>query len=166
MPGLAPKARRNSRSGLRPLSLERAWGRCRPRHERAPPPQRLGKSQGSVSAHSPSRPPPADMLPEDMLPEDSEALAPPQPRRDDAASPSNVCHTVFEEQVKVAEKCMQYCREMIDKLEDILEASQPDTGGLAEKFGKHWCSWLQKFGKARGFRTSPSVGWRWLPLFI
>ena len=51
----------------------------------------------------PSRPPPADMLPEDMLPEDSEALL---ARRDDAVSPSNVCHTVFEEQVKVAEKCM------------------------------------------------------------
>ena len=68
-----------------------------------------------------------------MLPEDSEALAPPQPQRDDAVSPSDVCHTVFEEQVKVAEKCMQYCREMIDKLEDILEASQPDTGGLATK---------------------------------
>ena len=69
-----------------------------------------------------------------MLPEDSEALAPPQPRRDDAVSPSNVCHTVFEEQVKVAEEFMQYCREKIAELEDILEASQPDTaGGLLTK---------------------------------
>ena len=98
--------------------------------------------------------------------EDSEALAPPQPQRGDAVSPSNVCHTVFEEQAKVAEECMQYYREMINKLEDILEASQPDTGGLATKIGEHWWSWLQQFGKARVFRTSPSVGWRWLSLFI
>ena len=70
-----------------------------------------------------------------MLPGDSEAFrrAPPQPQQDDAVSPSEVGHTVFEEQVKEVEKCMRSCREMIDKLEDILEASQPDTGGLGTK---------------------------------
>ena len=65
-----------------------------------------------------------------LLPEDSEPLVPPQPQRDDAVSPSNVCHTAEEQQVKAAEECMQSCFEQIDKLEDILEASQPDTGGL------------------------------------
>ena len=77
----------------------------------------------------PSRSPLAD-----MLPEDSEPLVPPQPQRDDAVSPSNVCHTAEEQQVKAAEECMQSCFEQIVQLEDILEASQPDTGGLvAEK---------------------------------
>ena len=67
------------------------------------------------------------MLPEDMLPEDSEALAPPQPQRDDAASPSNVCHTMEEQQVKEAEECMRSCREKIGQLEDMLEGAQPNT---------------------------------------
>ena len=36
--------------------------------------------------------------------------------------------------MKVAETCLQYYREQIVQLEDILEASQPDTaGGLGTK---------------------------------
>ena len=52
---------------------------------------------------------------------------PPQPPQDNAVSPSEVDHTVSEEQGEEAEKCMRSCREMIGKLEDMLEASQPDT---------------------------------------
>ena len=52
---------------------------------------------------------------------------PPQPPQDNAVSPAEVGHKLFEAQVKEAESCMQCCREMIDKLEDILEVSQPDT---------------------------------------
>ena len=51
----------------------------------------------------------------------------PQPQEDDAVSPKEVGHTVCEEQVEEAEKCMRSCREMIVKLEDLLEASPEDT---------------------------------------
>ena len=51
----------------------------------------------------------------------------PQPQQDDAASPANVRHTVFEKHVKDAAECMQKFREMINTLEGILDASQPAT---------------------------------------
>ena len=96
-----------------------------------------------------------------------EALEPPKPQWDDAASPLDVRHTVFEEQAKEAEDCMQYYREIIDKLLDMLEASQPDTDGLVTKIPETLKKKLStKLGKARVFRTSPSVGCRWLPLFM
>ena len=71
--------------------------------------------------------------PPSLLLEACEALEPPKPQWDDAVSPLDVRHTVFEEQAKEAEDCMQYYREIIDKLQDMLEASQPDTDGLATK---------------------------------
>ena len=65
-----------------------------------------------------------------MLPGDPDAFrrAPPQPQQDDAVSPSEVRHRVFEDQVLEAGIFMRYCCEMFDKLEDrIIEVSQPDT---------------------------------------
>ena len=65
-----------------------------------------------------------------MLPGDPDAFrrAPPQPQQDDAVSPSEVRHRVFEDQVKETAIFMRSCCEMFDKLEDgIIEVSQPDT---------------------------------------
>ena len=52
---------------------------------------------------------------------------PPQPPQDNAVSPSEVDPTVSEEQGEEAEKCMRSCREMIGKLEDMLEETEEDT---------------------------------------
>jgi len=73
----------------------------------------------------PAHPPPAEMLPGDP---DAFRRAPPQPQQDDAVSPSEVRHRVFEDQVKETAIFMRSCCEMFDKLEDrIIEVSQPDT---------------------------------------
>ena len=91
------------------------------------------RPSGSQDSHTPqleegpqplSRPPPAD-----MPPVNSEAFTKelPQPQQDDAASPANVRHTVYEKQVKDAAECMHKFREMIHTLEGILDAPQPAT---------------------------------------
>ena len=73
----------------------------------------------------PAHPPPAEMLPGDP---DAFRRAPPQPQQDDAVSPSEVRHRVFEDQVLEAGIFMRSCCEMLEKLEDrIIEVSQPDT---------------------------------------
>ena len=73
----------------------------------------------------PAHPPPAEMLPGDP---DAFRRAPPQPQQDDAVSPSEVRHRVFEDQVLEAEIFMQSCCEMCDNLEDrIMEVPQQDT---------------------------------------
>ena len=51
----------------------------------------------------------------------------PQPPRDNAVSPAEVDHTVSEKQGEEAERCMRACREMIDRLEDMLEKAEKDT---------------------------------------
>ena len=111
-----------------------------------------------------SRPPPADMPPADMPPVDSEAFTKelPQPQQDDAASPANMRHTVFEKQVKDAAECMQKFCEMIHTLEGILDASQPATQdseiekldyareALVELTTKiKCCAWIQNIAECR-----------------
>ena len=105
-----------------------------------------------------------------MPPVDSEAFTKelPQPQQDDAASPANVRHTVFEKQVKDAAECMKFC-EMIHTLEGILDAPQPTTQdsdiekldtareALVELTTKNNpCAWIQNIAECR----------RWLPIFI
>ena len=89
-------------------------------------------------------------------------LSLPQHQQDDAASPANVRHTVFEKQVKDAAECMQKFREMIHTLEGILSASQPATQdseigkldyyreALVELTTKNKrCAWIQNVAECR-----------------
>ena len=64
----------------------------------------------------------------DMPPVDLEALTQelPQPQQDDAASPEDVRHEVFEQQVEDAEECIQKLRKTLDAIDDGKEKHGAD----------------------------------------